>query len=150
MLRVKRRRDFRARRWQFLAVALTITLGVMMFAASYDAYLNLESSYNGTYERLSFADMTVTGAAEGFATEAASIEGVAAIEERRQIDLPFRIDGDVLSGRAIGMPPDEQPDVNTIDVTEGGYLTSDAADGVVVETQHTTGTIEPGSFRHPS
>ena len=62
MLNVKRRRDFRERRWQFIAVAVTITLGVMMFAASYDAYLNLESSYQGTYDRLGFADMTVTGA----------------------------------------------------------------------------------------
>lgn len=145
MLRVKRRRDFRARRWQFLAVALTIALGVMMFAASYDAYLNLESSYNGTYERLAFADLTVTGSGDGFADEAAAIEGVSAVEERRQIDLPFRIGDEVLSGRAIGMPPEGQPEVNKIDVTDGRYLDPETSDGVIVETHLATDfDLQPG------
>ncbi|MFQ5968066.1 MAG: ABC transporter permease [Acidimicrobiia bacterium] len=133
-LSVKRRRDFRQRRWQFLAVGLTIALGVMMFAASYSAYLNLESSYNGTYDRLAFADMTVTGAEENLAATAAGLEGVASVEERRQADLPFRVVDGILGGRAIGMPPDSQPTINQIDVTEGTYLDSERPDGVVVET----------------
>ena len=52
-LTIKRRRDMRRQRWQFLAVFVTITLGVMLFAASYDAFLNLESSYRFTYDRVS-------------------------------------------------------------------------------------------------
>ena len=134
MLDTKRRRDFRERRWQVLAVAVTITLGVMMFAASYDAYLNLESSYQGTYDRLHFADMTVTGAEDGFATEAQAIAGVAAVEERRQVDLPFRVGDSVLSGRAVGMPAGEQPQINQIDVVEGEYLDPNRPNGIVVES----------------
>jgi len=134
MLNVKRRRDFRERRWQFIAVAVTITLGVMMFAASYDAYLNLESSYQGTYDRLGFADMTVTGAERYFAADAVSIDGVAVVETRRQVDLPFRAEGDVLSGRAIGMPAAGQPAINQVDVTSGSYLDPDRPTGVVVES----------------
>ena len=61
-LGIKRRRDMQRQRWQFLAVLVTIVLGVMLFAASYDAYRNLEASYTDTYDRLAFADMTVTGA----------------------------------------------------------------------------------------
>ena len=59
-LRLKRRRDIARQRGQFLAVLATIVLGVMMFAATYDAYRNLKASYNGTYDRLAFADVTVT------------------------------------------------------------------------------------------
>ena len=146
MLDVKRRRDFRERRWQFLAVAVTITLGVMMFAASYDAYLNLESSYQGTYDRLHFADMTVTGADDGFATEAQAIAGVGAVEERRQVDLPFRVGDSVLSGRAVGMPAGEQPQINQIDVVEGDYLDPGRPDGIVVESHFANDhDLTPGS-----
>ena len=146
MLDTKRRRDFRERRWQFLAVAVTITLGVMMYAASYDAYLNLESSYQGTYDRLSFADMTVTGADEGFTSEARTISGVAAVEQRRQADLPFRVGDSVLSGRAIGMPAGEQPQINQIDVVEGDYLDPSRPDGIVVESHFATDhDLAPGS-----
>jgi putative ABC transport system permease protein len=124
----------RRQRWQFLAVLVTIVLGVMLFAASYDAYRNLEASYNDTYDRLAFADMIVTGADDGFAGRAADIEGVAAVETRRQGDTPMRIGDHLLQGRLIGMPPDEQPAINQIDVQEGSYLASARPNGVVVET----------------
>jgi putative ABC transport system permease protein len=124
----------RRQRWQFLAVLVTVVLGVMLFAASYDAYRNLEASYNDTYDRLAFADMTVTGADDGFAGAAADIEGVAAVETRRQGDTPMRIGDHLLQGRLIGMPPDEQPAINQIDVQEGSYLASARPNGVVVET----------------
>ena len=58
----KRRRDVKRQRWQFIAVGATVVIGVMMFAATYDSYLNLTASYEQTYERLFFADMTITGA----------------------------------------------------------------------------------------
>ena len=134
-LTTKRRRDMRRQRWQFLAVFVTIALGVMLFAASYDAFLNLESSYNGTYERLGFADMTVTGADPSFADDVASVDGVATVETRRVADIPFRISGGVLQGRLIGMPGDAQPAINAIDVTSGGYLEHGAPLGLVAE-QH--------------
>ena len=88
----------RRQRWQFLAVFVTITLGVMLFAASYDAFLNLESSYNGTYDRLGFADITVTGADASFPRDVAQVPGVATVETRRVADVPFRIGDDVLHG----------------------------------------------------
>jgi putative ABC transport system permease protein len=146
MLDVKRRRDFRQRRWQFVAVAVTITLGVLMFAASYDAYLNLESSYQGTYDRLGFADMTVTGAEDGFVTRAERIPGVAAVEGRRQVDLPFRVGAEVLSGRAIGMPAGTQPHINQIDVVDGVYLDPSRPSGIVVESHFAADhDLAPGS-----
>ena len=82
ILDVKRKRDIRRQRGQFIAVAVTIGLGVMLFASTYDAYRNLESSYNFTYDRLNFADITVVGGDEGFVDEATEIEGVETTESR--------------------------------------------------------------------
>jgi putative ABC transport system permease protein len=54
-------RDLRRHRWQYVAIGATVAIGVALFAASNDAFTNLEASYARTYERLAFADMTVTG-----------------------------------------------------------------------------------------
>ena len=133
-LATKRSRDFRRSRWQFIAVFITIALGVVMFGASYDSYRNLNVSYNGTYDRLHFADMTVTGADPGFADTAAAVPGVAVAEERAQADIPFSIDDTVLIGRIVTMPSDGQPEVNQVDVTDGSYLSPSDPTGVLIET----------------
>jgi len=134
-LAVKRRRDFRAKRAQFIAVLVTISLGVFLYASSWDAYSNLEGSYQGAYDRLHFADMTIVGADPRVVGDLEEMPGIAAIEERRQGDIPVRVEEDhVLSGRLVGMPPDEQPSVNQIDIIEGAYLDSDEAEGVVIDT----------------
>ncbi len=133
-LATKRARDFRRSRWQFIAVFVTIVLGVIMFGASYDSYQNLNVSYNGTYDRLHFADMTVTGADNGFADTATSIPGVEIAEARTQADIPFSVGDTVLLGRIVTMPADGQPQVNQIDVTDGSYLAPDDPTGVLVET----------------
>jgi putative ABC transport system permease protein len=44
-LRTKARRDIRRQRAAFAAITLTIFLGVTLFGATYDAFLNLKSSY---------------------------------------------------------------------------------------------------------
>ncbi len=132
-LGVKRRRDLARSRWPFLAATLTILIGVMMFASTYDSYLNLKESYLETYDRLALADMTITGGTGDMAPRLASLPGVAAVEVRRQADLPIRIDGRTLEGRFIGMPPDAQPAVNRIDVTDGTYLDPREGHAVVVE-----------------
>ena len=141
ILDVKRKRDIRRQRGQFIAVAVTIGLGVMLFASTYDAYRNLESSYNFTYDRLNFADITVVGGDEGFVDEATEIEGVETTESRTQADIPMRVDGDAFLGRVVGYPPDGQPQVNKIDVTEGEYLDPDDESAVVIES-HMAGTFE--------
>jgi putative ABC transport system permease protein len=140
-LALKRRRDFRRRRWQFGAVALTVFLGVLMFAASYDAYRNLDASYRGTYDRLAFADMTVVGARSDFNETVAGVPGVATAVERRQADLPLRVDGHSFLGRLVGIPPDTQPAVNQVDITEGEYPAGAEADSAST----TGGASQPGA-----
>jgi len=138
-LRTKRSRDFRRSRWQFIAVFVTIALGVIMFGASYDSYRNLEASYTGTYDRLAFADMTVTGADDGFADTAAGIPGVAVVEKRVEADIPFSIGDTILIGRVISMPTDHQPAINQLDMTDGEYLASDDPTGVLLEAHMAEG-----------
>ncbi len=143
LLDVKRRRDVRRQRGQFLAVAITIGLGVMLFAGTFDPYRNLDASYNATYDRLDFADITVVGADAGFENQAVGIEGVETVESRFQADLPMRVDGDTFMGRVVAMPPDGQPAVNRISITDGTYLDPGDPGAVVLET-HTATTFEIG------
>ncbi len=143
LLDVKRKRDVRRQRGQFLAVAITIGLGVLLFAATFDPYRNLDASYNATYDRLDFADITVVGADPGFENEAAGIDGVDTVESRFQADLPMRVDGDMFLGRVVAMPPEGQPAINRISVTDGTYLDPDDERAVVLET-HTATTFDLG------
>jgi putative ABC transport system permease protein len=134
LLDTKRRRDIRRQRGQFLAVSVTIALGVMLFASTYDAYRNLDGSYNATYDRLAFADINVIGVAAEFAATAEDIDGVDEAEARLEADLPMRVDGDTFLGRVVAYPPDRQPLVDEIDVVEGSYLDPDDTSAVVIET----------------
>ncbi len=93
----KRRRDMRRQRWQFLAVGVTVVIGVMMFAATYDSYLNLTASYEQTYDRLAFADMTITGGDETLPETIEAIPGVQTVTVRHTANIPITI-GDVADG----------------------------------------------------
>ena len=75
-LSLKRRRDIGRQKWQFLAVLVAVVLGVALFAGMFNAYLNLGSSLEGSYDRLKMADMTVTDAEEGFVESARAVSGV--------------------------------------------------------------------------
>ncbi len=135
ILRRKLRRDLRRQRWQFVAVVLTIVLGVMLFAASYDSFLNLSASYEQTYERLAFADLTVSGGdQESTGALAGANPDVEAVSQRIQADVPFQVDAAAkLIGRIVGMPVDDQPAVNQVDVLEGTYLDPDRPNGVLID-----------------
>jgi putative ABC transport system permease protein len=143
LLDVKRKRDVRRQRGQFLAVAVTIGLGVMLFAGTFDPYRNLDASYNATYDRLNFADVTVVGADPDFEDVVAGLEGVATVESRFEADLPMRVAGDVFLGRVVAMPPDRQPRINRISITDGAYLGPGDQTAVVLET-HTADTFGVG------
>ncbi len=140
-LRLKRRRDIGRQKWQFIAVLVTVVLGVALFAGMFNAYLNLGSSLESSYARLGMADMTVTNPDDGFVDTARDISGVAQAIERRQADVPFEIGDRSLIGRVIGMPGDGQPAINKVDMVEGEYLDSDDESGVLVE-EHAAGDFE--------
>ncbi len=123
VLRTKLRRDI-GRQWpQFGAIVVLITLGVALFAASYDAFRNLEASYANLHVQLRSADLWITGGdTERIAATASATDGVADVVTRIQADVPLRFDGvDKLRGRIIGVPADHQPAVCGLLLLHGGY-----------------------------
>ena len=142
ILLTKTRRDLRRRLAQFAAVGLTVFLGVLLFVATYAAYRNLDTSYQRTYQRLSFADLTATGGdPDRVAAAVRSSDGVAAVATRTRAQLPVVIGGDKLLGQVIGAPVDRPAAVDRVDVIAGDRLSAADPDGVLVE-QHTAKTFD--------
>jgi len=130
-LRRKLLRDIGRHRPQFVAIAITIFLGVMVFAASYDSFQNLKASYDQTFVDFRFANLFVRGGnTEAFAADAAGIPGVEVVQTRYVADLPLEISGVKLLGRVVGLPESGQPLVNQLKVIAGALP---RGDGVVVE-----------------
>ncbi len=132
-LRTKARRDVRRQRTSFVAIVLTIFLGVTLFGATYDAYLNLKSSYAEAFTEYRFANLTVTGGrTEELAARARSLPGVEAVQARTQLDLPVRIGREKFLGRAVGMPAGGAPAVNRFALVDGSRLDPARPRGVLV------------------
>ncbi|MEV0210178.1 FtsX-like permease family protein [Streptomyces sp. NPDC050788] len=146
ILLTKTRRDLRRRLPQFAAVAVTVMVGVVLVISSYEAYQNLRASYDRTYARLHFADVTATGGdPRQVAAAARHMSGVSAVSSRTQGDLPLRIGGDKLLGRVVGLPAGTQPAVDRVDVTSGRYLDPGDPTGVLVESHAAkTFALSPG------
>ena len=127
-------RDVRRHRAQFIAVAITIFLGVAVFAASYDSYTNLDASYQSTFTEYHFANLTLVGGdADQLAEVIESHEGVAWVERRTSAEVPFHVDDIKLLGRMVGIPGDREPTVNQLEVVSGSPLTTSSTNGVLVE-----------------
>lgn len=134
MLRRKLRRDLRRQRGQFVAVGLTVLLGVALFGATYEAYRSLKASYETAFVRYRFANLTVSGGhVAELARRARATAGVAAVQTRVQADVPVRLGAGSLIGRVVGVPLGAQPAVNRVHLLSGRYA---AGDGVLVE-EHT-------------
>lgn len=129
-------RDARRHRAQFIAVAVTIFLGITLFGASYDSFRNLTASYDTTASEFRFANLTVSGGdIDAYAERAAATQGVESTQTRTVLDVPIEVEGTKLLGRIVGLPADGQPDVNQVKLLEGSYLTDTTPNGVLVE-QH--------------
>ena len=141
VLDVKLIRDLAARRGQLAAVAVTIFLGVTLFAASYDAYQNLTASYDRMFVVTHFADMSLSGAgARELRPHVAAMDGVSATETRVVADLPLRIGSSTLLGRAVGMPSSGSPAVDDVVILEGSPLDPTDPNGILVD-HHLTGAF---------
>lgn len=119
-LQKKLRRDIR-RQWpQFTALVVTVMLGIALYAASSNAYQNLQASYDNIFAEENFADLFVTGGEiEKFATSAEGTDGVDAVTTRVQQDLPMEVDGTKFTGRVISYPASGTPDVEKLTSLSG-------------------------------
>ena len=137
LLRRSMLREVRARRGPFLAVIVTVVLGVALFGASYDAFLNLTASYEELYTETHFADVSAVGGDPAVvAAAAATVADVQATSTRSVADVPIKVGDQQLLGRAIGLPDDgSSAPVNDVLVLDGARLDPSVPDGVLVE-QH--------------
>jgi putative ABC transport system permease protein len=130
-------RELRRRPAQFISVAVVIALGVALFTASFDAFLNLSGSYEHLYRETRLAHVTAIGGSPEAVLEAGQeMPALVATATRTVADVPLRPEeGHTLLGRVVGMPPDGSAEVNAIQVIEGTGLDPAVPSGVVVE-QH--------------
>ena len=164
VLRTKLRREILAHKGQFAAVSVIVMLGVAVFGAYYDAYLNLGSSYDHIYDRLGFADLTVSGGDTArFAEDARAVPGVAVVENRVVGDVPLRVGGDhELLGRVVGLAASAEPDgsrINQLQILDGDTVGPD--ERALLVDQHMADHFDlgpgdrlevagPEGFRHPA
>lgn len=133
-LHLKLWRDVGRHRPQFIAITITMFLGVTIFGATYDSFQNLQASYDTTATNYRFANLTVAGGdVESISVAAAQMAEVEATGTRTSVDIPFRVGDTKLLGRAIGIPPNDQPTVNQLEVLSGNYLSPSKPNGVLVE-----------------
>jgi putative ABC transport system permease protein len=138
-------RDLRRRLPQVAAIGVTVMLGVLLFVASYDSFRNVQASYDRTYVRTHFADLTVTGGdPDTIAAAVRNAAGVDGVATRTQADLPMTIGTTKLVGRVVGLPPATGHEINEIDVI-AGRLPDPARDDQVVVERHTADTFGLGA-----
>ncbi|NJD28206.1 MAG: FtsX-like permease family protein [Chloroflexi bacterium] len=136
LLRRSLLRDIRGRRAQFAAIGATMLLGVALFAASFDAFQNLNASYRGLYDQLAFADLVAVGGDP--AVVSSHLQGepsVAAVATRSVADLPLSVAEHRFLGRVVELPASGEPAVDRVTVLRGSGLAPAREDGVLVE-QH--------------
>src|SRR5262245_48161032 len=133
-LRKKALRDLRLRLPQVAAIGVTVMLGVLLFVTSYDSFQNVKASYDRTYVRTHFADLTVTGGdQEALAAAVRNTAGVDRVATRTQADRPMTIGATKLVGRVVGMPLADGRGINGIDLVAGRLPDTTRDDEVVVE-----------------
>jgi putative ABC transport system permease protein len=116
-------------------------LGVLLFVASYDSFRNVQASYDRTYARTHFADLTVTGGdSDAIAAAVRGATGVDRVATRTQADRPMTIGATKLVGRIVGIPPPNGHGINEIQLIAGRLPDPARFDQVVVE-RHTADTF---------
>lgn len=129
----KLRRDLWRQRWQFLAVATVLAIGVAAFVAAASAYRNLDQSFSRAYSAQRLPDAVVSGPGAGQSVAALeALPGAPMAEVRHQSEVGIRIGGRTFLGRAIGIPDGAQPAVSRLSIRSG---TLPSAGRLVVE-QH--------------
>ncbi|MCO5187182.1 MAG: ABC transporter permease [Anaerolineae bacterium] len=119
-------RDIRKHKWQFWSLVLIILLGEMSYGGMTGMIGDVEASVEKTLDDLRFQDFVITlegTVPESIVEEVAAIDNVAAVTGRLLLNTGLRLDEDVeIHARLIGMPADDQPTVNQINIDEGSYL----------------------------
>jgi putative ABC transport system permease protein len=131
----KLRRDMWRQRWQFLATAAVIAIGVAVYVAATDAYANLKQSFDRAYAVQLLPDAVLTGpGVVELRHTARALPGDPIVDTRQQGDVGIRINGHTLLGRAVAVPVNAQPALSRLALRSGAL----PARGEVVMEEHLT------------
>ncbi|NOZ71662.1 MAG: ABC transporter permease [Chloroflexi bacterium] len=129
-------RDMKSAWAQSTALVLIVALGVASLVSMAGAYRDLSTSYQHTYDKLHFADVsfTVQKAPAEVVNEIFALRGVWAVTGRLVIDSGYELpDGEPIRSRLIGVSPEHMPEVNALYIREGRFLTPQDKEAAVVE-----------------
>ena len=136
-LYLKLLRDVKHSKLQFGAVIFIIILGIAMFVGAYGAYLNLQISYDTTFNQLDMADywISVDHVSQVAVREINELPGVKAIGRVvGEVSIDLKNDsGEKVTARVISLPPDHPPDINSVSVEQGSYFHASSNREVLVE-----------------
>ena len=138
LLRKKLFREIRQAKFRFMAIASVVAIGIILFTASYMAFLNLSASYDYTYDRLHFEDLLVRvdRAPERVVERLSELPNIKEITPRVSDPMGMELeDGTRVTGQIIGVPTTE-PYVNMLHLREGRELTEDEAELTTVVEYH--------------
>jgi putative ABC transport system permease protein len=126
-LNTKLWRELGVSRWQFIAVAATVMLGVATFHGSLVSYSDLNLSYQRDYQQFHFGDVWVRleAAPDTFPRRLETIPGVKQaigriVQEIRVVQRNRT--ARAVTGRIISFPAGHQPAINQVHVVAGRYL----------------------------
>lgn len=154
-LRTKLVRDVRAARWQFLAISFVAALGVALFHGSLVGYENQKRSYQVSYDRLGFADVTIAceRAPRSVLARIARIPGVRAVEGRLVEDLELEQENGRrprVMCRLVTVPSGREPAVNRVRLLEGRWLAVPPRREVLLEASFARANrYRPGDRLYP-
>ena len=125
LLRRKLIREIKESKGRFAAISSVVAIGIILFTASYMAFLNLSKSYQYTYDKLHFEDLLVRvdRAPERAVERLSSLPNIRELTPRVSDPLGMELaDGTRITGQVIGVPISE-PYVNMLYLREGSGLT---------------------------
>lgn len=136
---LKNWRDILDRKAQFGALIVLVALGISSYVSFISGYLNLSSSTDYAYERLKFAEFTVSvwSAPKTVIERLQAIQGVKAVEGRLIVDTGLYIsDEQQVQARVISIPTDRRPAVNDLLIGKGSYLQGEAKEVCLIDSQY--------------
>jgi putative ABC transport system permease protein len=150
-------RDLRSTWLQTLALAFIVFLGVTSYIALLGAYRDLGTSYNHTYQLLSFADITFATypTDAGIAKTVSEVHGVSSVVSRLIMDVGMVRPGtkgkdEQIRARLIGLPQNSHPTVDDVLVLSGRYFQPGDRKVTLIETHFAeTYHLGPGDTVYP-
>jgi putative ABC transport system permease protein len=143
ILLLKTWRDMLARKGQFVALILLVSLGILSYVASQASYLDLKASIEKATSELKFADFTVNviGAPRGEMAAVARVPGVRAVEGRLIVDTGLDVGSNKQPlARLIGVPSEHRPRVNDVKIEQGRYLGAEGAGEALLHMKYAADT----------